>query len=384
MSVLAELDRLGLRPVLEAALKRYRRDGALGTSRPDLSPEAWERLSRLTGEPPGRTLNLAVLDQALLLSRYSVGLEDVLTELNGGPVMIRRQEQERTGRDWDAAVDGVPHHAWQTLLREGQGGATALKAEFRRTGSVTDLVQLISRALTALHEAPSFPVLAAQVSGDAHALDQERLAGRVFRSALDDLGWPPPERDGVSRTVLCAGLLGTVWLEAALGHCLALPLREVLRLPAIEVPGQRLYVVENPSVFEALHEAFPRLPLVCTQGQAGPSVTGLLSRLPPTTTAYLSCDLDLGGLRIATFVMQAVELNWRPWRMDPESYALACRRGSLPLAGELLSPAQPLVELAEQMARTGLGAHQENLLPELLEDLRNRPEGCARGLSTEL
>lgn len=369
MSVLAELDALGLRPVLEAALKRYRRDGELGTSRPSLPAEAWERLSRLTGEPRGRTLDLAVLDQALTRSRYGVRLVDVLTQLNGGPVVIRRQEQERTVRDWEAALDCVPHLAWQALLREGRGGALTLKAEFRRTGSITDLVQLVSRALDTLNQAPSFPVLAAQISGDAHVLDVDRLAGRVFRSALDDLGWPPPERDGVSRTVLCAGLRGTPWLDAALGHCLALPLREVLRLPLIEVPGHRLYVVENPSVFEALHEAFPQLPLICTQGQPSSAVTALLRRLPSETATFLSCDLDLGGLRIVSFLMQTVELGWHPWRMDPESYVLACSRGSLPLAGSIPSSRHPLSELTEKMISAGLGAHQENLLPELMQDV---------------
>lgn len=369
MSVLDDLDRSGLRPVLEAALKRYRRDGELRRSQPELPPEAWVALSRLTGESPGRTLDLAVLNQALLKSRHAVGLVDVLTELNGGPVHIRRQEKEAMGRQWDEAIDEVPHADWQTLLREGRGGALALKAELKRSGSLAEVVHLVSRALQALPEASSFPILAAQVGGDAHALDTDRLAGRVFRAALDDLGWPHPERDGVSRTVLCAGLLGTDWLRAAAGHCLALPLREVLRISAVEVPGHQLYVVENPSVFEALHEAFPRLPLVCTQGQPGTAVTALLRRVPSTTIAYLSCDLDVGGLRIASFLMREVKLNWRPWRMDVQSYALACGRGSLPLAGAVPCTVDSLADLARAMAKSGLGGHQENLLPELLADL---------------
>lgn len=378
MSVLGDLESSGLRPVLEAALKRYRRDGELRRSQPELPPDAWLALSRLTGEPPRRTLDLAVLNQALLNSRHAVSLVDVLAELNGGPVHIRRQEKETMSRQWDAAVDEVPHVAWQTLLREGRGGTPILKAELKRLGSVTEIVQLVSRALKAVREAPSFPVLAAQVCGDAHALDTDRLAGRVFRAVLDDLVWPHPERDGVSRTVLCAGLLGTDWLRAALGHCLAIPLREVLRLPVIEVPGQQIYVVENPSVFEALHEAFPGLPIICTQGQPGTAVTELLRRLPRTTTAHLSCDLDVGGLRIATFLMREVELNWQPWRMDPQSYALACARGGLPLAGAITCPAEVLAGLAEEMATSGIGGHQENLLPELVEDLARTITGAGQ------
>ena len=60
-------------------------------------------------------------------------------------------------------------------------------------------------------------MLAARLTGDAHALDADRLAGQLLEAACIALNLAPPERDGVSSSVLVVNLRGESWLEAARG-----------------------------------------------------------------------------------------------------------------------------------------------------------------------
>ncbi len=349
MAKLAALTALGLRPVLTAALERYRRTGDLGRSRPDLAPGDWEALSRLTGKKEGRTLDLAVLDAALRRSRHAVPLLDVLEELNGGPIRVRRQERDAFAASWAQVLAAVHDADWREVLQEGGGGASLLQKSLKHGLEIGPSVQTVAAALrVARAERLSFPLLAARLTGDAHALD-------------------------VSSAALCVGLRGPAWLTGAAGHVLALPLREVLRLEGLHAPGNRVWVVENPSIFEALHAACPRTPLICTSGQPGAATVELLRRLPTSTTAFLSCDLDTGGLRIAAFLRRSVPLDWQPWRMDAAAYALACSRGTVPLSGSVSGLAALFPGLVPLLEESGRGAHQENLLPELLADLEQCP-----------
>ncbi|WP_291426741.1 DUF2399 domain-containing protein [Deinococcus sp.] len=372
-TALAALAAHGLRPVLEAALERYKRTGELGRSRPALTPADWEALSRLTGGKAGPPLDLAVLDEALRRSSHGVSLPELLTELNGGPIRVQRQEREAFATAWIAVLEQVSDTGWREVLRGGEGGANLLQKAIKGGSEVALTVQTVAAALAlARAETLSFPLLAARVTGNAHALDDDQLAGKVFRAAADRLGVPRPERDGVSSVALCANLCGPDWLTGAAGHTLALPLREVQQLTGLYAPTNRVWVLENPSVFEALHAAHPQAPLICTSGQPGAATTELLRRLPLSTTAFLSCDLDVGGLRIASFLRRSIALHWQPWRMDAQAYALACTRGKVALNGALAGFTD-FPELLAAMKAGGVGAHQENLLPELLADLAECP-----------
>ena len=368
---LAELSCLGLRPALDAALTRYRRTGELGFSRPELSAEEWLALSRLTGQSSRGRLDLAVLDDALRRSRYGLGLPAVLEALNGAPIVVKRQARATLETRLKALLKGVPDDAWRATLGRDEAGAALLRATLKTADvEAVSLLRLVSQALgLTRRETLSFPVLAARLTGNAHALDTDTLAGKVFRAALHGLKLPAPLRDGVSSTVLIANVRGPDWLNAAAGHCLALPWREVQQTGALYVEGNTLWVVENPSVFEALHAASPHVPLLCTSGQARAAAVTLLTRLPASTTAYLSCDLDLGGLRIAAHLMRTVPLDWRPWRMDAAAHALASGRGAAPLNGDPSGYAAEFPDLVTALQEKGQGAHQENLLPELLADI---------------
>ena len=375
--VLAELRAYGLGPALDAALSRYRRDGLPGRSRPSLSADCWQALGRLTGKPQ-ETLDLALLDATLQRSRYQMSLLQVLEALHGGPVRPRQVEQALASssleKRFQELIGVVTERPWRNLLSENEAGAALLRRELRL--GHTPLVELrqANAALRVLRKTQDFPppllpVLAADVSGNAHALDQDTLAGRLLEDAVQALGLEPPARDGLSSTVLAANISGG-WLTALpTGTVIALPWREVMKLSFVHARQQRVFVVENPAVCEGLLSALSDTPIICVSGQPSATAVQLLNRLQPGTQLHVSCDHDLGGLRIARRLMR-LPLGWHLWRMDPGSYDLARSRGNLPMPVLPEGDWGPLTPLAEAMIAYGQAAHQEVLLPELIADVR--------------
>ncbi len=374
---LAELERAGLRPVLEAALARYKRDGALGRSRPQLAAPAWDALFRLTGRDTC-TLDLAEVDAALRRSRYGVGLPEVLEALNGGPIVVRRQARVDRDAAFAVLLADVPDPEWRAALEHGEAGAGLL----RRMLDEPDLpgkLLLVARALDVLRDqaAGRLPVLAANLAGDAHALDPDRPAGQLLEAAYLTLDLAPPPRDGVSSSVLVANLCGESWLKATSGRALWLPWREVDRLDKVSALNNTLWIVENPAPFEALLDALgTEATLLCTSGQPSAAGMALLSKCTVGTEVWVSCDLDLGGLRIAARLVGALGRRVRPWRMDAPDLDMAlARSGGVPVGAEVAGQAALFPDLVAAMLRRNRGAHQETLLPELVEDVVRKVEG---------
>jgi uncharacterized protein (TIGR02679 family) len=375
--VLAELRAYGLGPALDAALSRYRRDGLLGRSRPSLPTECWQALGRLTGKPQ-ETLDLELLDATLQRSRYQMSLLQVLEVLHGGPVRPRQVEQALMASSLEEGfqelIGAVTERPWRELLSSNEAGAALLRRELRLGHTPLTELRQANAALRVLRKTqdvspPLLPILAANVSGNAHALDQGTLAGQLLEDAVEALGLESPARDGLSSTVLAANLRGGWLTSLPSGTVIALPWREVMKLSFVHAPQQRVFVVENPAVCEGLLSALPDTPVICVSGQPSAAAVQLLNRLQPGTQLHLSCDHDLGGLRIARRLMR-LPLDWHPWRMDPGSYDLARSRGNLPLPRLPDGDWGPLTPLAEAMIAYGQAAHQELLLPELIADVR--------------
>ncbi len=367
---LQALKQAGLEQVLLRALERYRRDGRLGRSRLALNPGELEALQRLTGQTH-QTLDLLLLDQALRRSRYQVSLVAVLEALQGGPILPRQAQREREARQWAGLLDQVEHPGWRAALSKGEAGAGLLR-RLLRAGADLAFVGMVGKALGLLEQQPlRASVLGARLAGDAHFFDADRLPGQVLQAAVESLGLVGPLRDGVSSTVLCAGVLGDTWLEAGLGRALCLAWREVNTLGLLKACGNRVWVVENPSVFEGLLEAVGSVAtLVCTEGQPSAAAWALLDRLASGATLWVSCDFDLGGLRIAGGIKRRYPHAFNPWRFDRRTYLEALsQHPSLPLNQPDLPHDFP--DLQETMQHQARALQQELILPWLIQDLRD-------------
>jgi uncharacterized protein (TIGR02679 family) len=364
---LRALEHAGLRPILERALERYRRDGDLrGKAR--LEPEAAEALQRLTGRP-SRSLDLAELDAALRDSKkYAISLLPVLEALNGGPILVRRERRAELGTRWRDLLERTLDAEWRTSLECGEAGAKRLRIALRDGRELESTIRTVNQAITALRlEVMRLPVLAARVAGNAHALDADTLAGQVLQDAIAALKIEAPVRDGVSSSVLIARIEGAPWLDSLGNRAVHLPWREVVTLERLQSRTGQTLVVENPSVFEALLEANCAHALVCTQGQRSLAALELLDRLEGTL--WLNCDFDWGGLWIFTSLLERYATRVRAWRFDATHYLAALERsGGVPLERDLEPFAARFPELVREMRAHRRGAHQEAILSDLIED----------------
>lgn len=397
-------------PVLLAAVRERLEasgDPATITLR-GLDPGARRALADLLGRRsiPGEVVRVRVadLDQALRDSRVGAGLVEIL-EADGGPLDDRRgaRDAERAAWRtlWDEALEagascepGPREHVrvWLEGLR-----ADGLVA--RLTDGIEDARLLLEDAVAVVGRLPARGVpltrLAAEVTGDAHALDPGRpLATLVLRAAASltgSKGVPSGGRarrrlwarvgvvcDPVSVSVLGLGLRArgsgllarTLAAHAEAGEPVRLTLRQLVR-EDIEAADRRVYCCENPSVVAAAADALggPCRPIVCVDGMPDSAADSLLTMLAEDgVEVRFHADFDRGGLRVGNLLVD--RYGAVPWRFRAADYleALDVATASAPLGdGDLTAAWDPA--LAAEMRRAGKAVPEEQLIDGLLEDL---------------
>lgn len=398
------LDRPELAPVWAELARR------LGDGRPPVSIilrhlSAGERraLADLLGMDrlPGATMRLRV-DRLAAACGTSAGDELwTMVEQRFGPITDRRAARHEVQRSREAfwawfavAAAGLPCAAHDPSLVEPW--VEAVRAAGIPGGDLDAHRRRLTRALTVLASLPAEGValasLAADLLGDAHALDRGRpTAGYVLdavatvrgraratdaegaRLLWEEVGVVP---DPLSSTVLVLGLdphgdgpLAT-WLHAAARHSepAVLTLAQLRRwpLPALAA-GEVAYVVENPSLLsEAAARRWTGPPLLCSSGRPSIAVVTLLRQLGAAgATLAQHADFDSGGLQITNWL--AERAGTTPWRMQAADYrgAVALGRERVTLTGRLpASPWDP--SLREAMVEGGVAVHEEELRADLL------------------
>ncbi|MEU3529146.1 TIGR02679 family protein [Streptomyces sp. NPDC038707] len=412
-----------------AARQRLERNrlAPTGTVQVQLDTEGANRLGGLLGTrlAPGlRRIQLGALDAALRASAAQCGLVSVVADLTGQPLHDRASAKEAQQTAWTALWQQLDADLTRTGLNHAAWVPDWL-TELRSTGVLTRAgvdaaaIALSStvRVFTALTHTPLNPAdgvepnaakqwelgeLASHTTGDAHGLDEGRLAGLLVLKAIatacgmlqaDSTAgrralW---ERVGVSMDSLSGTVL--VWGLAPPGeHSWArmmrtrrdlalvthLTLQELHTVPDARLAeqAQTVYFCENPQVLQAAARYSPPGILVC--GSGNPSAAGweLLQRLTSdgADVAYHG-DFDWPGVAIADRVIRA---GARPWRMYAADYLSALAElpadQVLPLTGPVTAtPWDP--DLAAAMAHHGLAVHEEAQMHRLLSDLRRDETG---------
>lgn len=408
-----------LERVLAGLRQRYEELGRVGGTLwlADPTRAELEALRDFLGKPPrvagGQVrLALADFDRQLRASRFACGLPDLLGAYFGEDIETRPERREAEAAAWarfcrdmeDAAVraGGEAARWWQqaalspAIRREWRAGpaalASALKAVFAALADLPGPGGRVER----------LPVFAQRLTGDPHAFDPDRLAGRLLERALShragvagETGGSPAGRraaalesaglvrDDLSSAVLAAGIAGpdpVLAGAAAAGAALAFPLREVLRWPAVTVPHGVVFVVENPAVFGALLDALAPVPaparpaLVCTSGQVSLAARLLLDRLAEGGAEIrYGGDFDAPGLVIARGLLRRYGSACRLWRMDPADYRRAVRADSPLLSAadrrRLAALSADFPDLVAAMLAEGRVAYQEGLEAALVADV---------------
>ncbi len=357
----------------------------------------------------------------------------------------RRQQEFRA--DLQALVDELPTTSHgRCWLHTGAHGMHALFSRYKNATpeeqkQVLEFTAVVTYALDELPSPPTFERLARfaqRISGDPHYFDLNTPGGRLFFHALTDLARMKHSEahrisanedfstehlaavdqaaesenlvepgaaadrvllyydaglllDTISTTVTACQLMYAEdqrgerdpLLVAAGTRILVLPLRQMLAWTKLVPTSERVYVFENPQVFETvvdeLQQQNPnKLPtMVCTAGWPSAAAMRLLDLLQQSSSAihlYYSGDFDLPGLRIAAHLLERYPGRCHLWRFDPATYLAALHTRSIPLSAADRSDLQALppafTPLAAVMQEQGKKAYQEGIMTYLLEDLR--------------
>lgn len=356
-------------------------------------------------------VRLAALDATLRSGAASIDLLTLLAAL-GGPLRDRRAERTATHAAREDAWASVSDHPILDQHPELRGWVTTI----RRTGSATRVAgspvaggALVLGALDVLARLPAqnvpLAVVAAEATGDAHALDRGKPLGTLVAGALavldteaDDgdsrMDWPTAGAywwrrrwaragvvcDDLSVSVLALNLpvtsSGDVIGDSIYEHRMAgEPLRLTLRQLAIGeinvASGATVHLCENPSVVAqaaALLEDRSAA-LMCVEGQPNSAAHALLGMLVSGGSSLrYHGDFDWDGLRIGAEVI--ARYGAQPWRFSAPDYLEAAARGRLTLPEPrtaINTPWSP--DLPTAMAAERVAIHEEQVLAPMIDDL---------------
>jgi uncharacterized protein (TIGR02679 family) len=362
-------------------------------------------LGRRAGTGASLSVSLAEVDRVLRASGASPGGLAAAVEVLEGPVRDLAREEADLAAAWasafvplDEALASRPELAeWRDRL-DSSGLVRRLTSG---PGEAGELLRHLAAVVEGL-PAAGVPLgrFAAETCGNAHALDDGQplatlavscaraIAGLPFRSdggaesRRDTWASVGVHLDELSSTVLCLGLPGDTgtatgrMLAAMRGEPVSLTLRQLRRHPAPMRAGL-VRVCENPVVLTAAADALgPSCPpLVCCNGRPSAAVWRLLELLAEGSAEFAyHGDFDWGGVAIASAVRARV--GWRPWRYDAAAYREAA--SNTPLTGRPV-PTPWDASLTTAMRERGVRVEEEQVLPDLISDLRTEPRVAACG-----
>ncbi|MCG3178599.1 MAG: hypothetical protein BIFFINMI_00927 [Phycisphaerae bacterium] len=398
--------------VLQAIRRQYERGntalaGAVSLPRPTQAQR--DAVDRLLGRKPtsGKTLavRLDQLDQLIVHARLAETLQEAVEAL-AGPLVNRHAIRGRSDAQWaslfedahDRLVDDPLRRSWLDSIR---GGGLLRRLSGGDLGTAS---ALMNRAIAVVNRLPEQGILlarlAAEITGDSHALDAgSPLGSLAIRAAALLAGeeqWSTAEArrrvwdavgvvcDEFSAPVLVLNLCGDQ--KSLTGRALSLfaehgepcrltaglLIRHPWNLPP-QSPAKTVYVCENPSILAAAARSLGRRswPMVCIDGQPSTAAHLLLSALSRAGIELrYHGDFDWGGIRIANLVMR--RYGAIPWRMAARDYLAATCEGGARLKGSQVAASWDGT-LTEAMAGRRIAVHEEQVSSLLIEDL-----GCCR------
>ena len=353
-------------------------------------------------------------DEALQQTKFQgVTLKELLEAYFGTTIQTNKEIQVQAERDFSQMLARVSSEvrsnacrAWLSSLSDKNGGGPLLRKSMA-DGSAESALRQACRGIDWLETHPNNPVrlavLSAHAISDPHALDENRLSGKLFLHALAFCGGCAFPSDAEERDllyynggVLCDSISSSV-TQVGLVLCgehgehpafhafrarqesCTLTLMNLAVLSSGSSPSGRAYLVENQMVFSQLCDQSERFhsPLICTSGQPQVAVLRLLDFLVSSgTQLYYSGDFDTEGLAIAARLMERFPALLHPWHMGTEDYLRA--RSGVKLSESRLQPLQDmtvpeLIPTACAIFTQKCAGYQELLLPSLLDDLTTAP-----------
>ena len=316
---------------------------------------------------------------------------------------IRDYFFEKTGKDsaavrWLEAVMDSKKYGYQIIVREYGKNLKQTEVLVKRVGNALLRLEKLQVSETDIPLA----VFAADISDNPHYFDRGSVGGTLLVhgiSCLEGVSFPENAHgwrellqsvwivpDTISSMVHAYGLrLKTKngWHPAYEAFCgqmepYVITMENMAGVTGVQASGKAVYVVENEMFFSYLvhHLENPNCTLLCTSGQLR-SVAQLIIPmiLKNGTQIYYSGDIDPDGIRIAERLWEKFGDGIQIWRMSPEDYEKSCSGEKIHDTGisKLEHICQPQLRCtAELVKERRFAGYQENILRELLEDVRKK------------
>lgn len=349
-------------------------------------------LGRRTAGGGSLTFDISDIDALLRRAGLAESLRAALEVLDG-PIVDVLAARSELQRQWARVHEGTGDARLSALLAlpRGQGLLKRLAG-----GSPERAGKLCEAAARVIGRLPVPPMarshLAAELLGDAHALDSARpvatLVLAVLRNGradtLREAGEDESDRalwaeagvmvNELARPVLFLNLPTEGTPPGTPGEPAYLSLRALLRSPMQwRVAGLIVHVCENPNIVAIAADALGAgsAPLVCTDGMPAAAQRTLLQQLHAAGADLVyHGDFDWAGIGIANVMIG--QLRARPWRLAADDYRNACR---LTLPGDrqlddAVVEAQWDTELCSEMRARRTPVDEEAVARLLIEDLR--------------
>ncbi|MBD2862506.1 TIGR02679 domain-containing protein [Paenibacillus oceani] len=435
---MAFFNRRAYRRMLEAVWRKYESLGRIGGKAmvPEVSDEECEALNAFFGWDlrlgDRAEIPLSLFERELRESAFATGIVELHTLLEGKPLLSKQEKRHIHDTEWTRFVRGVRDLTgdtkssvgceWLSQLEEGFGAGVRMVRDLYKTDAdlASASLHIVVRALNLLfagdraHKvekaAVRLPVLAARCSGDAHALDANRPAGRLLISVLraqqsgaeetEETAEERMEEEDGSDTLRLRELYRSFGILdddiSSIVHWYVpkpgLPASPaVWTLRQVEAAGHlsrcsHIYVVENPAVFstilDSIREPVPAAgdppALICTSGPASAAairwIQLILQASGEECKIVYSGDFDLKGLAMGETMARLFPGRFVPWRFDSATYQAAANAIPGPRFddSELMKLESTEIgwdsQLCGHMRRMGSKVHQEAFVDELVRD----------------
>lgn len=268
--------------------------------------------------------------------------------------------------------------------------------------NVADALQNLPAAYTRL------PVFAHRITGNPHAFDSSGMTGQLLylmlSNKLSAIEQTDPTSEFLSKTELENEVYGSfkiikddIMNFTAVNGLLAyrgdtpipmwqdsctdripwnVPVRQLLEVSRINpAKGNSIFLIENSGVYSILLDAFPAVPMVCTNGQFRYAVWLLLERISnEAITLYYSGDFDPEGVQMADTLKRRYTDKVQLLGMSTENYHLSqpvtvIDEKRLQKLKRIQTPElQPLAKAIMEQKKAG---YQEGILEEIISEMKN-------------
>ncbi len=358
------------------------------------------------------TVSVDTMEKALAKTRFSeVSFEEILHGYFPKELISKRQHEEerkiQTEKHFLQMVDGYEKTKagqwFLKMLEEKEGVYSSLhQDEMKNTSWALENIPYLLKALEMLplwhDEKQRIAVFASAVTGNPHYFDE---TNKMFRYLLYgicgvcNIQYPQKQnaevkaellyqagilKDDISSNVTCIGIRGYLYsgeihdgIEGFLkqGEMVQLNMYHLGKLKSIHSVGQKVYVVENPSIFQKLaEETKGKVCVVCSNGQLRLAVLVLLDLLTDTGSQILySGDFDPEGLMIAQKLKNRYHEKLQLWHYECEDYTKA--KSMEEISEKRLRQlenvtCEELQGLVSHMKREKLSGYQENIWQEFM------------------